>query len=86
MSSTKIHCKLVKNYKKKYKFSTELQQNFNRTSTQIQGVLFNQCINLLYDHASFYYIILKILFYYYYAKKKKKQFKLLLREKKKLST
>ena len=36
MSSTKIHCKLVKNYKKKYKFSTQLQYNFNMTSTQIQ--------------------------------------------------
>ncbi len=24
MSLTKIHCKLVKNYKKKYKFSTQL--------------------------------------------------------------
>ncbi len=37
MSSTKIHCKMVKNYKKKYKFSTQLQHNFNTTSTQIQG-------------------------------------------------
>ena len=37
MSSTKIHCKMVKNYKKKYKFLTQLQHNFNTTSTQIQG-------------------------------------------------
>ncbi len=36
ISSIKIHCKLVKNYKKKYKFSTQLQHNFNTTSTQIQ--------------------------------------------------
>lgn len=65
MSSTIIHCKLVKNYKKNINF----QHNFNTTSTQIQGVLFNQCIKLLYNHASFYHIILKISFYYYYAKK-----------------
>ncbi len=52
MNSTKIYYKMVKNYKKKYKFSIQLQHNFNMTSIQIQGVLFNQCIKLL----SFYYI------------------------------
>ncbi len=54
MSSTKIHCKLVKIIKKNINF----QYNFNVTSTQPQHkyreVLFNQYNKLL----SFYYILL----------------------------
>ena len=29
MNSTKIHCKMVKNYKKKYKFLSQLQHDLN---------------------------------------------------------
>jgi len=44
-----------KNSSKIIKIKINFQHNFNTTSTQIQGVLFNQCIiKLLYNHASFF--------------------------------
>ena len=62
-SSTQIHYKLVKNYKKQYKFSIQVQHKFNTNSTQIQVVLFSQYIKMLFKYASFYYIIILILLY-----------------------